>query len=209
MNNPQKKIEAEVIMLAGVRSGCKRAFEQIYSLYKFRVYSAIRKQINDTAAAEELTQDVFVKIWEKKTQLDLEKSFAAYVFRIANSRVVDYCRKLKRDKEIINNMLLIATEISDEPMESDFSKDENDCLQNAIDELSPQRKKIFILCKLEGKSYEEVGKLMGVSTSTISDHIVKATKSLRKNMVMNRFVYCLFFVPSLFISIKPLLEKII
>ena len=52
-------------------------------------------------------------------------------------------------------------------------------LENAISKLPPQRQQVFRLCKLEGKSYRDVSELLGISLSTISDHIVKATKSIR------------------------------
>ena len=55
-------------------------------------------------------------------------------------------------------------------------------LQNAINKLPPQRQQVFRLCKLEGKSYKEVSELLGISLSTISDHIVKATKSIRNDL---------------------------
>lgn len=209
MENLQRKLEAETILLGEVRRGCKKAFAKIYKFYRSQVYSTIRKQISDDAIAEELMQDVFIKIWEKKAELDLDKSFSAYLSCIANSRVVDYCRKAKRDKMVMDNLQLVATEIIDDPMESSFSKNENDFLQQAINQLSPQRKRIFTLCKLDGKSYEEVSKLIGVSTSTISDHIVKATKLLRKILVDSKVFYCILFVPFLFESVKMMLEKII
>lgn len=202
-------MKTEALLLAEVRTGSKQAFEQIYRTYKLRIYRSIRKQIQDDAIAEELMQDVFIKIWQKRNELDLDKSFVAYIFRIAASRVVDYSRKAKRDRVIKENLQLIASEISDEPMESSFSQQEDDFLTEAIAKLSPQRKKIFVLCKLEGKSYEEVSQLYGVSTSTISDHIVKATKFLRKYLVNTSSIYCIFFIPCLYMSVKVVLEKII
>lgn len=209
MENFQKKTESEAELLAAVRMGCKASFEKIYRLYKSKVYWNIRRQINDPAIAEELMQDVFIKIWEKKTGLDLEKPFGAYLFRIGKSRVIDFCRKAKRDKAVMDSLQMIATEISDEPMESNLSQDEGDFLRQAIDLLSPQRKKIFMLCKLEGKSYEEVSKLIGISTSTISDHIVKATKILKSQRIKTDSTSCILFVPILFTSVKGVLEKII
>ena len=52
-------------------------------------------------------------------------------------------------------------------------------LQKAVEELPPQRQQVFRLCKLEGKSYKEASEVLGISASTISDHIVKATKTIR------------------------------
>jgi len=199
----------ELELLALVRNGSKVAFEVIYQRYKSRVYWRIRSKIDDGVIAEELMQDVFIKVWEKRADIDLDKSFVAYLFCIAQSRVVDFCRRAKRDRQMMDNLQLIGTEISEHPMESSLSKNEGEFLLQAIENLPPQRKRIFVLCKLDGKSYEEVSAMIGVSTSTISDHIVKATKSLKNQLIDVNRSLCILFVPFLFISIKELLEKII
>jgi len=209
MKDSGKKKISEAELLQWVKEGSKIAFDVLYREYKSKVYWRIKSKIDDAAIAEELMQDVFIKIWEKRAEIDLTKSFIAYLFCIANSKIIDFCRRASRDKQMMDNLQRIGTEISEEPMESNLSKNEGEFLVQAIEQLPPQRKRIFILCKLEGKSYEEVGGLMGVSTSTISDHIVKATKSLKKQLLHVNRSACILFVPYLFISIKELLEKII
>ena len=209
MKNLQNNNFNETELLALIKSGSKLAFELIYRQYKSKVYWKIRSKIDDAAIAEELMQDVFIKIWEKRADIDLDKSFAAYLFCIAQSRIIDFCRRAKRDRQMMDNLQLIGTEISEHPMESSLSKNEGEFLLQAIENLPPQRKRIFVLCKLDGKSYEEVSAMIGVSTSTISDHIVKATKSLKNQLIDVNRSLCILFVPFLFISIKELLEKII
>lgn len=108
MDNLQKKLKADTLLLGELRMGSKRAFAQIYKLHRLKIYSIIRKQINDNSIAEELMQDVFIIIWEKKSKLDLEKCFDAYLSCIANSRVVDFYRKAKNRIKILtaNSVLL-------------------------------------------------------------------------------------------------------
>jgi len=209
MENLRNNKSNDAELLAQVKKGSKSAFAMIYKQYKTKVYWKIKSKINDAAIAEELMQDVFIKVWEKRADLDPEKSFIAYLFCIANSRIIDFCRKEKRDQQVMGNLQRIGTEVFEEPMESDLSKNEGELLIQAIEKLSPQRKRIFILCKLDGKSYEEVSKMLGVSASTISDHIVKATKTLKKELIHMNTLACILFVPFLFCSVKELLEKII
>ena len=209
MENLRNNKSNDAELLAQVKKGSKSAFAMIYKQYKTKVYWKIKSKINDAAIAEELMQDVFIKVWEKRADLDPEKSFIAYLFCIANSRIIDFCRKEKRDQQVMGNLQRIGTEVFEEPMESDLSKNEGELLIQAIEKLSPQRKRIFILCKLDGKSYEEVSKMLGVSASTISDHIVKATKTLKKELIHMNTLACVLFVPFLFCSVKELLEKII
>lgn len=209
MKDLRKNKPNEAELLALLKCGSKPAFELIYRQYKSRVFWKIRSKIDEAAIAEELMQDVFIKVWEKRADIDLEKSFIAYLFCIAHSRVIDFCRKAKRDRQMMDNLQMIGTEISEYPMESDLSRTEGQFLLNAIEQLPPQRKRIFILCKLDGKSYEEVSTMLGVSTSTISDHIVKATKSLKNQLTNISRIACILFVPLIYSSIKELFEKII
>jgi RNA polymerase sigma-70 factor (family 1) len=207
MKNLNKKKLSESEILTRVKQGCKVAFELLYRLYKSKVYWTIRSKIDDPGAAEELMQDVFIKIWDKRADLDLDRSFGAYIRCIAYSRIIDYCRKTKRDRQMRENLQQIGTEICEEPMESELSRHEGEFLLNAIEQLSPQRKRIFMLCKLEGKSYEEVSSLIGVSTSTISDHIVKATKTLRNQLIAVNRRASILLIP--FFFAKNILENII
>ena len=131
------------------------------------------------AEAQEILQDVFLKIWDNRNSIDIEKSFRSYLFKIAENKVVDFFRKAARDKKREAELISLAT-IEYMPVEELLYSDEKSALlQKAIDSLSPQRQQVFRLCKLEGKTYKEVSELLGISVSTISDHIVKATKSIR------------------------------
>ncbi len=75
-------------------------------------------------------------------------------------------------------------------------------LQNAISTLSPQRRQIFELCKIQGKSYQEVGALLNISTSTINDHIVKATRSIRQYIFLHNKNLDLLILLSLLLADK-------
>jgi len=90
-----------------------------------------------------------------------------------------FFRKAARDKSI-ESQLIASSTANYTIIEEFISAEENlAILQKAIESLPPQRQQVFRLCKLEDKSYKEVSELLGISVSTISDHIVKGTKSVR------------------------------
>lgn len=199
--------ESELLM--DVKLGSRCAFEQLYDLHRLVIYNNLRRLIRDEGIVKEILQDVFMKIWERRTELEPERSFRAYLFRIARNMVMDYYRKVKREKQLVDNLQVFASEVNGEPIESVISRDEEELLMGAIETLSPQRKRIFMLCKLEGKSYDEVTQILGVSSSTISDHIVKATKTIRHQLICQTKTGCILFVPFLFESVHSMLGKII
>ena len=166
-------------ILLDLIEGSKIAFEQIYSLYSRRLFARLLKLVKSESQAEEILQDVFLKIWENRRSIDPEKSFRSFLFKIAENKVYDFFRKVTRDKNMESQLISLST-ANHTIIESFMSGDENlTILQKAIEDLPPQRQQVFRLCKLEGKSYKEVSELLGISVSTISDHIVKGTKSIR------------------------------
>ena len=171
--------QEEKTILSELLEGNEHAFEQIYKLYSPRLFGRLMKLVKSEPQAEEILQDVFLKIWEHRSSIDPEKSFRSYLFKIAENKVYDFFRKVARDKNMESQLTALST--SDyTTLEAFMSNDENlTILQNAIDGLPPQRQQVFRMCKLQGKSYKEASELLGISVSTISDHIVKGTKSIK------------------------------
>jgi RNA polymerase sigma-70 factor (ECF subfamily) len=136
--------------------------------------------------AEELLQDIFVLIWEKRQVIEIQQSFRSYLFRISENKVADLFRRINKDKKLYTQVQRIALEQYNNIEEELLTSENIEFIKKAINTLPPQRKQIFELCKLQGKSYKEVSKLLGISPSTINDHIVKATKSIKDFFSINR-----------------------
>ena len=170
----------EKTLLLELIEGNEYAFEQIYKLYSPRLFGRLLKLVKIRAQAEEILQDVFLKLWENRRLIDPDKSFRSLLFKIAENKVYDFFRKVTRDKTLEARLISLAT-ADHTIIKSYMSGEENlAILQKAIAGLPPQRQQVFRLCKLEGKSYKEVSETLGISVSTISDHIVKGTKSIRE-----------------------------
>ena len=158
--------------------GDELAFEKIYRLYAPKLYGSLLGLLKSVPQTEEILQDVFLKIWEYRASIDSEKSFRAFLFKIAENKAYDFFRKASRDKKLEAELIALST-VNYMAIEEFVADDEKlVLLENAINKLPPQRQQVFKLCKLEGKSYREVSELLGISLSTISDHIVKATKAI-------------------------------
>ena len=190
--------EKELLLL--LLNGNEQAFEKIYRLYSSRLYGNLLKLVKSEAEAQEILQDVFLKIWENRQNIDIEKSFRSYLFKIAENKVVDFFRKVARDKKREAELISLATN-EYVPVEELLQSDEKTALlQKAIYSLPPQRQQVFRLCKLEGKSYKEVSEQLGISVSTISDHIVKATKSIRDYFENNEQALLSLFIVAFWVA---------
>jgi RNA polymerase sigma-70 factor (ECF subfamily) len=187
--------ERELLLL--LKQGNEHAFEKIYNSYSSRLFGNVYKMVKSETTTQEILQDVFIKIWNNRASIDLDKSFRSYLFRIAENNVYDFFRRATRDKKMRAQLFASATEEYEHIETMIYQKENALLLQKAIDSLSPQRQQVFRSIKLDNKSYDEVSRQLGISVSTISDHIVKANKAIREFIFTHNdmaiILFCLLF----------------
>lgn len=164
----------EEVLLIRLKAGEKTAFNLLYDKYKYPITGNLLKLVKSEMLAEDILQNLFIKVWNIRASLDIEKSFRSYLFRIAENLVMDYYRQSTRDRKIRTMLKFSSTEIYCHIEENIFTRESQELLYAAIELLPPKRKQVFILCKLEGRSYKEVSERLGISHSTINDHLYKA-----------------------------------
>ena len=183
---PTVPIHTEKELLQRLQADDQLAFTQLYHLYSARLYGNLLKWVKSPEVAEELLQDIFILVWEKRHTIDIHTGFRPYLFRIGENKVYDFFRKLRRDKTLYAYIRASAAAQYTHIEEALLSRENASLLQAAIETLPPQRRQVFELCKLQGKSYQEVGAQLGISASTINDHIVKATRTVRQYIYTHR-----------------------
>lgn len=172
--------EKELVLL--LKESNEAAFEKLYRLYSKRLLGYLIKLVKSETVASEILQDVFLKIWNKRQCLDSERSFRCYLFRIAENKVYDFFRKAARDSKLQVMLIKHVCNGYSHVEESFCAKENEQILHDIINLLPARRRQIFQLIKIEGLSYDEVSRLLSISTSTISDHVVKATKFIREQL---------------------------
>ncbi|MFD0793093.1 RNA polymerase sigma factor [Mucilaginibacter litoreus] len=185
-------------LMESLRTGNQQAFEDLYRHYVDGVFRKIQYLTKSVELAEELTQDVFLKIWERRAAIDPERSFGAFVHRIAQNLIVDLYRRMAHDKALREHLIRSVAELYD-PVGETLDKE---LIYKALESLPAQRKKIMAMVKIEGRSYQEVGDLLGISTSTIRDHVVKGTKSLRAYFMENELTLMLLVAAIIATGVK-------
>ncbi len=188
-------------LLLQLKAGNADALKQFYELFAPSLYLNLVKLVKCESTAEDILQDVFTTLWEKREALHIRQSFKAYLFRAAENKVHDFFRKLKRDNKLYHYIKETASSEYTLLEQTLLKESDSFALQKAIATLPPQRKRIFSLCKIEGKSYQEVSRILGISTSTINDHIVKASRTVRDFMLHYREQALLFLL--FLLSHKP------
>ncbi len=162
-------------------------------MYVKKVYNFIFNYIKNKSDTEDLTQNVFLKIWEKRATLDLDKSFDSYVFTIAYHMVVDYFRKT--NNSILSSLsedIDIKAPISVLSAEDSLNKHQIDSLyQAALDLLPPKRKEIFLLSRHQGLTNKQIADYLHISVKTVENQMTAALKSLKEFFDNNELLFIL------------------
>ncbi|MGM9475735.1 RNA polymerase sigma factor [Pedobacter sp. GSP4] len=184
----------ELKYLEDLKDGQQYAFDFIYARYSKMLLPKMQRMIKLNEVVDELLQDVFVKVWLNRAEIDVNKSFKAWIFTIAQNTVYAYYRKLALDVKMQRHLLETFAEFYDQTEAYIFNKERVELLNQAIEKLPPQRKEIFKLCRIEGKSYQEAAEILSLSPSTVSNQLVSATKYIKRYVFFHAQEFIVFCI---------------
>ncbi len=169
-------------VLIRLRAGDKLALKVLFDQQYPAVCGAIQRLISDKNTVEDLAQEVFVRFWEKREQIQINTSVHAYLRRMAINEALMYLRKNKN---------FIEEELSPQiPSQGTGSSTEEQYLHSelehgvraAIDELPPKCRAVFQLSRFEEMTYQEIADQMGISIKTVENQMGKALRILRERL---------------------------
>ena len=169
-------------------------YEQLFKTHYNNLCSYANKYLEDLDAAEEVVQDVFVKLWENRETISITGSFKSYIFRAVRNACLNFIRHLQvreefktyNEQELERNQPLLEDEIHASELEVR--------IRAAINLLPAERRKVFIMSRYDGLKYKEIAEKLNISDKTVENQMGRAIKFLRekltKYMVIN-IVYLL------------------
>ena len=180
-------------LLTRLKNGDMLAFDRVYELYSHKLFSFVFKILKNESEAEDIVQEVFVKIWESRNKLEDCKLLNSYIFTIAYNNSIDLIRKrinnTKYLEHLRNSSVIYTTPNSISELE--FSE-LNTQTEKLIANLPERQKQVYQLHREEGLTYSEIAEKLGISKNTVENHMVKALKYLRKNMDNSLLINMLF-----------------
>jgi len=180
-------------LLRLLKHGDLHAFDAIYERYSKRLYCFVFRYIKQESDAEGIVQEVFLKIWEARKNIDLHCSFNSFLFTIAYNTTITLLRKRVNEKKYLEN-IEIRNKIneSDEIINEIHYRDLNKKVYILLDQLTPRQKEIFILSREEGLTHEEISKKLNISANTVKNHMVTALAFLRDHINNSLIIDALF-----------------
>ena len=176
MNQPD-----EIHLFEKIKKGDEKAFETLFHKYYGHLCLYATKIIKDDPAAEEIVQDFFVKIWEKREHLNIETSTKNYLFRSVKNLCINY---IQHNKTKIRYAQKVISETENNYADNDsYPEIElSQIIEESINSLPEKRKEIFRLSRQEGLKYHEIADKLNISIKTVETQITLALKTLRDKL---------------------------
>lgn len=168
----------EELLLQKIIAGDQNSFADIYTLYGRRIFSFIIKFVNSTPLAEDLTQEVFIKVWENRLHLQQVHSFKSYLFVTARNHTFNRLKAIfKSEKaigEVINSFISLRNVTEEEVLHKEYIQ----FLKITLNTLPERTREIFKQCREQGRTYDEVAADLNISRNAVKNHMVSAMKIL-------------------------------
>lgn len=178
----QKAMTDQMEELLLIEQGDEHAFDNFITLHSQRLYNYVFSILYCKEHTEEVVSDVFLEVWNRRKKLLQIEKLDHWLLTVAYHKAVSLLRKEmkhRRDVSIDESLEFDFPQMST-PVESLISKDEQNRLNEAINELPRKCKHVFYLAKIEQMSYAEIAQMLGISIPTVNYHVTFAMNSLRK-----------------------------
>lgn len=169
----------EKLLLQKIADGSEQAFRKVFELYKSRVYTFVVHFTKSDADAEEIVQDTFLTIWQKRDDLLQIEHPRNYIYTVARHKTYDHLRKLARNEKLLRQHWE-STQIHGNVTEEFLDVREHlHFIHKALAQLSAQKQLIFKLSRFEGKGHLEIAATTGLSKSRVKNIIVEVNGHIK------------------------------
>ncbi|EFK57636.1 RNA polymerase sigma factor [Sphingobacterium spiritivorum] len=180
-------------LLLKLKNGDRHAFEQLYHFYKNHITGHLFYIFKSEELTQDVTQETFITVWENRFQLHADKSFKSYLYTIATNKAYDLLRKANLDKQLYDKVSSFIDSSSDEIYETLFVKQRSEQLHQILAQLPSQQRLVFQMAKLDGYSYEEIARALGISQHTVNTHIKRANIFLKNQILKSPELFVLIY----------------
>ncbi len=189
MNN---SIPPESELVKALSRGEIKAFNDLFQIYGNRIFRFALGYLKSKSDAEELVQDVFLKVWEKRSELKENLSFKAYIFTISFNIIRKHFIKKAQSTKYFEQQII--DDLNFDTIQNIDFKSTKKLIDSLIDQLPPRRKEVFIKSRLEGFTVKEIADELGTSPKTVENQLGDSLKFIREHLIKEDLVGIAFFI---------------
>ena len=192
MSQKYSQDEAQALVKA-LKGGNQLAFSIVYKMYAAQTFSLAFKYLLNKELAEDAVQNLFLKLWLKKEEIDETKPINRYLFTMLKNDLLNTLRDSKKNIYLLEDCLSMVLELEDDSQNENLKQEQMNIIQQALEQLSPQRRKVFEM-KVSGKySNQEIADKLNLSINTIKFQYSQSLKQIRSTVgeLSLLLVYCI------------------
>jgi RNA polymerase sigma-70 factor (family 1) len=172
----------ELLLIKAFKKGDEKAFELLFEKYHRKLYSYIYSMLQSKEDAEEIVQEAFIKIWEKRELYNEDYPFNSFLFKIAKNAFLNSLRK-KVNRKVTEENWDILIDAHTKPADEYLIYEETrGVIEAVIGNLPPKRKEIFKMRRIDGMSRSEIAESLGISIITVDSQLMKAYRYMREEL---------------------------
>ncbi len=188
-----EKSNTESDLVIALKNDDARAFDKLFAEYGKRLYFFAIGYLKSKEEAEEVVQEVFLRIWRNRKQLKPDLSFRAYLFRIAYHYILEVFERLNRHQSFRQQLIDEAINFDDEANEQLNYEALLKLAESLIDQLPPRQKEVLLKRKKENIPVKEIAIQLGITPKTVERHLTEALKTIKNGLDKNKISTMLFF----------------
>lgn len=179
--------------IAGTQHIDPEIFNKLFEAYRNRVYGFVLSITHSAYSAEEITQEIFIKIWLSADLMDKTENLEPYLFTMVRNRTVSYLRKAACDVKLLRELQgQMKTDIN--PAENKLAIEEyNKLIQKAVGQLTSRREAVYRLSREKGMTLDEIAASLHISRNTAKNHLVDALRFIRNFLLAHHVEFLLLF----------------
>ncbi|MCF0072760.1 RNA polymerase sigma-70 factor [Dyadobacter sp. CY261] len=174
--------DSDKYLVLSASQGSQAAFVALFYRYKSKLYGYTLRLTGSEMLAEDIVQDVFMKLWADHISLASIDNFDSYLFRMSKNHVLNHFKRVAHETAIVSEMFRNGEPGNNNVHEMLAAREVEQVLRSVVDTLPPQQRAVYRLSREEEKSHEEIADLLKISPNTVKNHIVQAMATIRTQL---------------------------
>lgn len=187
------KVYDEEAIINKLKEGDEASFKCLFDRYRNELFTYCLRITKERSLAEEIVQDVFMIIWQKRDEVQSQLPIRPYLYTIAQNLSFNFLKKAANDSKMKRQVFYESQKEFRQDWLVDF-KDTKKLIEQAITQMPSKQRLIFSLSRMESKSHEEIARELQISKNTVKDQIFKALKAIRHYLQTHQLLL-LFLLP--------------
>ena len=157
-------------------------FNQLFNLYYEELCKIVFPVVKDVDIAQDVVQDVFVKLWTRRNELDINVTYKAYLYKAVIFRALDYLRKQKHETEAKENLKVVHNHVYNNTDALIEEKELNHAINEGLDKMPENMRIIFNLSRFSSLKNREIAEQLNISIKTVESNMSKALKLMHEHL---------------------------